>query len=284
MNEDKLLMQLVDSKGTPQQNIFERIKVLADPSTPGEFPKYTTMEDLGNGTFFLRQILPAQEPEKYHADKGHPKDKAFSLTLQVNNPLTKTERINWSGNIEKMGMLEATISPKETFAAVVSLHEGLNTAVERKLSPQKLTENLFAETLAKNTIIWNKYWNQSGVKLSDAFLEQTWYRNLYFFNCATKEDATCPGLFANWSYNNIGTAWHGDYHLNYNLQQPFWLPFSSNHLEKNIAYVNLIEHLMPVSRSWAKEYYNLPGAYFPHSAFPVEMTMNPYPIPDWDGK
>jgi alpha-L-fucosidase 2 len=38
---------------------------------------------------------------------------------------------------------------------------------------------------------------------------------------------------------------------------------------------------MPVSRKWAKEYYNLPGAYFPHSAYPVEMSMNPYPLPDW---
>ena len=38
---------------------------------------------------------------------------------------------------------------------------------------------------------------------------------------------------------------------------------------------------MDVSRRWAKEYYNLPGAYFPHSAYPVDMTMNPYPVPSW---
>jgi len=38
---------------------------------------------------------------------------------------------------------------------------------------------------------------------------------------------------------------------------------------------------MPVSRGWAKDYYGLPGAYFPHSAYPVEMTMNPYPVPTW---
>jgi hypothetical protein len=82
-----------------------------------------------------------------------------------------------------------------------------------------------------------------------------WYHNLYFLNCAAKDGATTPGLFANWSYNNIGTAWHGDYHMNYNTQQPFWATFSSNHLDKNLPYVNLIEKLMPVSKSWAKEYY-----------------------------
>ena len=104
------------------------------------------------------------------------------------------------------------------------------------------------------------------VDVKDDFLEQTWYRNGYFFNCAAKEGVTCPGLFANWSYNKIGTAWHGDYHMNYNTQQPFWFTYSSNHLEKNLPYV---------SRIWAKEYYKLPGAYFPHSTYPVDMTMNP---------
>ena len=38
---------------------------------------------------------------------------------------------------------------------------------------------------------------------------------------------------------------------------------------------------MDVSQKWAKEYYNLPGAYFPHSAYPVDMTINPYPVPHW---
>jgi len=69
--------------------------------------------------------------------------------------------------------------------------------------------------------------------------------------------------------------------MNYNTQQPFWVTFSSNHLEKNLSYVSLIEFLMDVSRKWAKEYYKLPGAYFPHSAYPVDMTMNPYPVPHW---
>ena len=38
---------------------------------------------------------------------------------------------------------------------------------------------------------------------------------------------------------------------------------------------------MDVSTRWAKEYYELPGASFPHCAYPVEMTMNPYPVPTW---
>lgn len=279
MQEDKLWMQLVDKNGTPQPNIFERAKVMPDPSTPSEFPSYEATEELASGTLSYRQVLPRQEnkPKENHAG-----DKAFRLTLQVNEPLKKVSKINWNGNEENMSLLEASLSPNKPFIATVNLEEGLNNQVsktiEEKPSPGVIQLN---KTFNANLVSWKSYWDKSSVQLADDFLEQIWYRNLYFFNCATKDGVTCPGLFANWSYNNIGTAWHGDYHMNYNTQQPFWMTFSSNHLEKNLPYVNLIEFLMPVSRKWAKDYYGLPGAYFPHSAYPVEMTMNPYPIPDW---
>ncbi|MBI4580123.1 MAG: hypothetical protein HY718_10505, partial [Planctomycetes bacterium] len=108
-----------------------------------------------------------------------------------------------------------------------------------------------------------------------------WYRNLYFLNCSVRPGAACPGLFANWSHRNIGTAWHGDYHTNYNLQQPFWVTFSANHVDKHLPYVDLVHFLLPISRAWARDHYELPGAFFPHSAYPVEMTMMPYPVPTW---
>ncbi|MBW7459917.1 hypothetical protein K0U00_38240, partial [Paenibacillus sepulcri] len=84
-----------------------------------------------------------------------------------------------------------------------------------------------------------------------------------------------------WSFSSIGSAWHGDYHMNYNTQQPFWLAFSSNHLDKHLPYVDMVDHVLPVSRKWAQEYYGLRGAYYPHSAYPVDMTMMPYPVPHW---
>ncbi len=282
MQEDKLWMQLVDSKGNKHPNIFKRIKVMPDPSTPSEFPRYNAEEDLSKGTLSFRQVLPYQEPDQYDINKGHPKDKAFRLVAMTNASLDKKSRINWDGNEEIMGSLEGGFLPGSEFVACVALQEGLNTSVPLRFAPtSKPSLQDFTESLEKNVVTWKTYWNKSGVALSDDFLEQTWYRNLYFFNCAAKDGATCPGLFANWSYNKIGTAWHGDYHMNYNTQQPFWMTFSSNHLEKNLPYVNLIESLMDVSRKWAKEYYELPGAYFPHSAYPVDMTMNPYPVPDW---
>ena len=282
MKEDKLWMRLVDDKDNLVSNVFDRVRVMPDPSTPSEFPSYKSEEDLTGGILSFHQILPYQEPDKYDPVKGHPKDKAFRLTARVSSSLGKTTLINWDGNPEKMLNLEGSFVNKDNFVGSVSIEEGLNSKVSQELSISEPPENSgFTASLDTSTRVWKEYWEKSGVVLDDDLLEKIWYNNLYFFNCAVKDGVNTPGLFANWSYNNIGTAWHGDYHMNYNTQQPFWLTFSSNHLEKNLSYVNLIEFLYPLSKKWAKEYYNLPGAYFPHSAYPVDMTMNSYPVPHW---
>lgn len=280
MDEDKIWMRLVDNQGKSVASFFDRIRILPDPSTPADFPAATKTEKLEEGMLSFKQVLPYLEPESYELKKGHAMDKAFSLTVSSSGPLQKVSRINWDGNEEKMQVLEGALIDKSEFILSISLIEGLNTSVpESHHETPSLTG--FEKSRKSADQHWASYWSKSGVYLADEFLEKIWYRNLYFFNCAAKDGVTAPGLFANWSYNKIGTAWHGDYHMNYNTQQPFWMTFSSNHLEKNLPYVSLVESLMEVSRSWAKDYYQLPGAYFPHSAYPVNMTMNPYPVPDW---
>jgi alpha-L-fucosidase 2 len=282
MISDQLWFRLVDQQGNQCENVFDRIRVMPDPSTPKEFPKTKIEENLEKGVIAFRQTLPYSEPEKYDVDLGHPKDKVFRLTAALNCSLEKRSRINWDGNRQEMTTLEAGIKKEMGFVGCISLQEGLSADIAPDLpGTEQPQSGKFQASLQKSEQIWKEYWNKSGVKLNNQFLERMWYQNLYFLNCATKKEATTPGLFANWSYNNIGTAWHGDYHMNYNTQQPFWVTFSSNHLEKNLSYVNLVEKLMPVSKRWAKEYYELPGAYFPHSAYPVDMTMNAYPVPTW---
>ena len=142
-------------------------------------------------------------------------------------------------------------------------------------------ETASAQAATRSQQVWDEYWSRSAVSLADPELERLWYQNLYFLRCALRPGVTCPGLFANWSFLDIGTAWHGDYHMNYNTQQPFWVTFSSNHCDLNMPYVDLVDHLLPISRAWAAEFYELKGACFPHSAYPTQMKMMPYPLPSW---
>ncbi|MGH9447408.1 MAG: glycosyl hydrolase family 95 catalytic domain-containing protein, partial [Terriglobia bacterium] len=128
---------------------------------------------------------------------------------------------------------------------------------------------------------WRNFWAHSAVQFEDKALERIWYHNQYFLACCLRERKVAPGLFGNWSTGRIGTAWHSDYHMDYNCQQVFWGVFSSNHVEQHLPYVELCQNLMAMSEKYAKEKFGLPGAYFPHSAYPVPSQMVPYPVPPW---
>ncbi|MFB3829813.1 MAG: hypothetical protein ACE15B_23790 [Bryobacteraceae bacterium] len=128
---------------------------------------------------------------------------------------------------------------------------------------------------------WSDFWSRSAVEIADRELERTWYHNQYWLACCLRPGKVAPGLFGNWSTGKIGTAWHGDYHMNYNTQQVWWGVFSSNHVEQHLPYVELVEKLMPMAERSAREQFGLPGAYFPHSAYPVPGSVNPYPVPPW---
>jgi hypothetical protein len=277
---DIVWFRLIDEKGTAQPSCFNRLRIIPDGSTPREMPKYTIANTASSLSF--TQIMPYQEPSVYDKEKGHPKDKAFRLEARLNLPLAGGVHYNTLGNADSLQPLERYIvADDKPLIGNISLREGLASVVKNHNTWSTPELQTYQTALRNARKQWTAYWDKSGIDLDDDFLEKIWYWNHYFFNCAVKEGVTCPGLFANWSRRDIGTAWHGDYHMNYNTQQPFWLPFSSNRLDKNIPYVDMVHHLLPISKKWAKEYYGMRGAFFPHSAYPVDMTLHPYPVPDW---
>ena len=284
MTADKVWLSLTDAQGRPAVSCFNRLRVIPDTQTPKEFPKYVVADASRNASHVgFTQVMPYQEPDKYDLEKGHPKDRAFRLEVCINNDLADGTRHPASGQDEPLRTMERYIvAGSEPMTGCITLTEGLATEVKKAdFNNEKPTLSTVKDACDKTVASWKEYWDKSGVVLADKFLEKIWYWNHYFLNCAAKAGVTCPGLFANWSLGNIGTAWHGDYHMNYNTQQPFWLPFSSNRLDKNIPYVDLVYHLLPVSEKWAREYYRMRGAFFPHSAYPVDMNYHPYPVPDW---
>ena len=282
MGRDRVWLRLVDAQGAPRGGVFDRIRLLPDPNTPRELPPHLPFAaEAAARTLGFRQVLPCLPPERYDAAQADPRDRAFRLTARTSAALSDRTRLNWSGVAEGMGPLERALD-----AAPLVVCAQLDAGLASELRPERgetpdASAEAFASAAAASRQAWREYWSRSGVALEHPVLERTWYHNLYFLNCSVRPGTTCPGLFANWSYGDIGTAWHGDYHMNYNTQQPFWVTFSSNHVDKHLPYVDLVDHLLPISRKWARDYYGLRGAYFPHSAYPAEMNIMPYPVPTW---
>jgi alpha-L-fucosidase 2 len=249
MDADRLWMRMVDAEGVPIPAPFDRARLIPEE---GFAAVSTTTEN----TLAFRQVQPA-------LGDARDSDRAVTVGFRVD------------------GSVAPDFMPAGPFIASVALAEGLDRDVPGQIAPPEPTTAAYEVASAQARDAWREYWSRSGVRLEDEFLERTWYRNLYFLNCSVRPGVSCPGLFANWSNGRIGSSWHGDYHTNYNLQQPFWVTFSANHVDKHLPYVDLVDFLLPVSRSWARDHYGMPGAFFPHSAYPVEMHQMPYPVPTW---
>ncbi len=146
---------------------------------------------------------------------------------------------------------------------------------------QRLSAQSAAAIRQSSDPYWSEFWSRSAVQLDDKELERCWYHNQYWLACCLRRGKLAPGLFGNWTSGHIGTAWHGDYHMNYNTQQVFWGVFSSNHADQHFPYIDLVESLLPMSQKYAREKFNLPGAYFPHCAYPVPSQVVAYPVPPW---
>ena len=290
MGLDRLRGRMLDENGEPTTSPFIYATLISDPATPAELPRYESKHTDAAGAISFRQILPKNELASRDEYKASPRDKAFITTLalsstQKNSGVT-TERENTGLGIIPAAQVEGALSipvGPEDFYFCIQLDHGM--ARELTLQDAALpaaNADEYSRDSVSSQGIWRDYWSKSAVSLNDETLERTWYHNLYFLRCALRKGASCPGLFANWSYKNIGTAWHGDYHMNYNTQQPFWAAFSSNHVELHEPYVDMVErYLMPLSTAWARDYYKMRGAFFPHSAYPMQMSIMPYPVPTW---
>ncbi|MFE2728574.1 hypothetical protein [Kitasatospora sp. NPDC059327] len=80
---------------------------------------------------------------------------------------------------------------------------------------------------------WKNYWLRSHVEVfqpdggEDLTLMRYYYGSLYALGAASRAGSVAPGLYGPWITTDT-PLWHGDYHLNYNFQAPYYGAFSGN--------------------------------------------------------
>ena len=287
---DRVWLRTVDESGTPATNPFMRIAVYPDATTPKEFPAPEIEVHPAIGILsFVQRMLSSRNKGQTEPDfcglafrcSGALEDRRISLN--VNHPDRYRPAIdpNFENLTQSTPPLEKYFSSAEPLTASITLLHPAGSASEEQRTGQSLAADR-AVAWQKNVGFWDGYWSAARIELEDEFLEGVWYRNLYFLRCVLRPGTTCPGIFGNWMRGHIGTAWHGDFHLNYNTQQLFWGCFSSNHPELHLPYVHEVNgRMLPLGRAWATNYYGMRGACMPYCAVPVDMEKPLLVGADW---
>lgn len=131
-------------------------------------------------------------------------------------------------------------------------------------TPAAAADAWAADNLAQAAAFWSK----SSVRVAEPLAENLWYETLHARRCTTRADTVPPGLFLPSTVQDY-SHWHGDYHLNYNLQEPFWGDYTANHLELGDAYFQAMSYLLQIGRKIARDYYGTRGVFIQLSGYPV---------------
>jgi hypothetical protein len=116
------------------------------------------------------------------------------------------------------------------------------------------------------------FWAHSAVTIADPLLEDLWYEVYHAKRCVMQVGKTPAGLFMPSTVPDY-THWHGDYHTNYNFQQPFYGDYTANHLEVGDAYFTGMAYLVQMGRIIAQRYYNSPeGIFIQLTGYPITAT------------
>ncbi|MBZ5561883.1 MAG: hypothetical protein LAP13_05625 [Acidobacteriia bacterium] len=240
----------------------------------------------GAGVLKLRRRFPATAPtDAVLNPPPSPKDRHFALAGLFSGSWTFPSTPHREGPVGEgrphATFLPARLQPFRLDLVMLTSLDASDPPAQAAAEAARLSSLPVSRLRDGSETHWRDFWSHSAVEFEDKELERIWYHNQYFLACCLREGKVAPGLFGNWTSGKIGTAWHGDYHMNYNTQQVFWGLFSSNHAEQHFPYIELVENLLPMSENYAREKFGLPGAFFPHSAYPVPSQVVPYPAPPW---
>jgi len=152
---------------------------------------------------------------------------------------------------------------------------GKDPLAEAKAMVDSLTFEKLAELTASHRQWWSAFWGRSFIEIPDKAIEQCWYSSWYIMASCSRAGKVAPGLWGNWITTDK-PAWHGDFHLNYNFQAPFYGLYSSNHADTTLPFYDAMNQSIARGKRIARER-GWQGIHLPVSIGPWGMC------PEGDG-
>ncbi len=152
---------------------------------------------------------------------------------------------------------------------------GKDPLAEAKAMVNGITPEKIADLTEKHRQWWRAFWSRSFIEIPDKVIEQCWYSSLYIMASCSRAGKVAPGLWGNWITTD-SPNWHGDFHLNYNFQAPFYGLYSANHTETTLPFYDAMNQSIPRGKRIALER-GWKGIHLPVSIGPWGMC------PEGDG-
>ncbi len=155
--------------------------------------------------------------------------------------------------------------------------DGGMDAKEPVAQARQTLEKLHAQpaglALQQHSKWWENFWMLAWLDLGGGTLERFWYGSQYLLACTNRAGKTAPGLFGPATSDH--PRWNGDYHLNYNFEQPYQGLYSSNRQDFAHPYYQAILDFLPESLRRASEDLDpaQKGAYYPVGIGPAGIVV-----------
>lgn len=198
--------------------------------------------------------------------------RAVSGAVEATNAIYDSATTNWfkrrADNLPGQGREVAVVSrvvgakdfdfvlrrgmPVTVATAILSDLDAKNFFPVAKTLTDSLTTAKIENLSVKHRQWWADFWSRSFIEIPDKEIEKHWYGALYVMGSCCRPGKVAPGLWGNWLTTG-NPNWHGDYHLNYNFQAPFFIVYSANHADLSLPFFKPLVDWMPQARDFARE-------------------------------
>ena len=177
--------------------------------------------------------------------------------------------------------LDAVLEAGRPLHLAVAIHSDLDAedfAAAADRAVKGLTAAGFGARSTAHRAWWADFWARSFIEIPDPEIEKRWYAALYVMGSCSRAGEVAPGLWGNWVTTDRPN-WHGDFHLNYNFQAPFYGVYAANHADLSLPFYDAIHQSMSNGLAMARRH-GWKGVHFPVCIGPWGLSPE-NPDGDW---
>lgn len=119
---------------------------------------------------------------------------------------------------------------------------------------------------------WPAFWKVSAVSVPDKSVQRLYDFAMYCYGAASRPPHAPIALQAVWTADNGDLPpWHGDYHMDLNVQETYWAAPVAGHIAALDAYADHMVALLPAFREYGRDFFDMKGG---GAAIPGHMAYD----------